>query len=70
MYIEKAKREFVSEITNMAIKVREVDNIKIKLRLMDTSFSNREKQMALETETGNYTQKLEFNRRIDEMQLI
>ena len=54
----------------MAIKVREVDNIKVKLRLMDTSFSNREKQMALETETGNYTQKLEFNRRIDEMQLI
>ena len=70
MYIEKAKREFVSEITNMAIKVREVDNIKVKLRLMDTSFQNREKQMALETETGNYTQKLEFNRRIDEMQLI
>lgn len=35
MYIERAKREFVSEITNMSYKVNEIDKIEHRLKTLD-----------------------------------
>ena len=35
MFIEKAKREFVTELTNMNLQVREIDVAKQRIREMD-----------------------------------
>lgn len=69
MYIEKAKREFQHELTGMAQQVLEIDVAKKKITELDTRMREKEKQMQLENEMFLYKVKLDFDRKIEALEL-
>ena len=69
MYIEKAKREFVSEVTNMSMKVAEIDKLQYKLTTMEEMFESRQKDLILEFETKLFEQKSGYDRKLAEIKL-
>ena len=69
MYIEKAKREFVTEVTNMSMKVAEIDKLSYKLSTMEQMFESRQKDLILEFETKLFEQKSGYDKKLTEIKL-
>ena len=68
MYIEKAKREFVTEITAMNMKVSEIAKLSTKLDQIDKFHQEQQADLLLKVETKLVTQKTAYDRRLEEMQ--
>ncbi len=69
MFIEKAKREFVNEVTEINFKVNQIDSIKQGMADLEKSFDEKQKELLLQVETKLFESKNVQNRQVTELKL-
>ena len=69
MYIEKAKREFVNEVTEINFKVNQIDQIKQGMADLEKSFDEKQKELLLQVETKLFESRNVQNRQVTEIKL-